>query len=134
MASRAGGAFEVQLAPQQSQEDIGDPTIGRMALDKIFHGDLEATSKGEMLAVRTDIQGSAGYVAIERVRGRLHGRTGTFALQHSGIMTRGTPQLVITVIPDSGTEELAGLAGRMTIDISEGKHSYEFEYTLGDSL
>ena len=104
-----------------------------MALDKQFNGDLEGTSKGQMLAVSTDVQGSAGYVAMERVSGALHGLKGTFALQHTGTMTRGTPQLSITVVPDSGTGELVGLAGTMTINIVDGKHLYEFEYTLAQS-
>jgi hypothetical protein len=104
-----------------------------MALDKQFHGDLEATSKGQMLAVGTDVKGSAGYVAMERVAGTLHGHSGTFALQHSGTMTRGVPQLAITVVPDSGTGQLVGLAGRMTVDLAGGKHSYDFEYTLAQS-
>ena len=131
MTARASGTFEVKLSPQ---EDKGvDPTLGRMSLDKQFHGDLEATSKGQMLTAGTAVQGSAGYVAIERVSGTLKGRSGTFALQHSGTMTRGTPQLTITVVPDSGTGQLAGLAGRMTINIADGKHSYELEYTLAEA-
>lgn len=130
MSTRASGAFEVQVTPQEPEENIGDPTIGRMSLDKNFHGDLEATSRGQMLTAGTHVKGSAGYVAIERVRGVLHGRSGTFALQHSGSMARGTPQLSITVVPDSGTDDLTGLAGRMTIDIIDGKHLYEFEYTF----
>jgi hypothetical protein len=101
-----------------------------MSMDKQFSGDLEGTSKGQMLAAMTDTSGSAGYVAIGRVKGTLHGRSGTFALQHSGTMTRGAPQLIITVVPDSGTDQLAGLGGRMTINIVDGKHSYEFDYTL----
>lgn len=102
-----------------------------MSIDKQFHGDLEATSKGQMLASSgADVKGSAGYVAIEQVVGTLHGRSGTFALQHSGTMTRGTPQLSVTVIPDSGTGELVGLSGRMTINIVDKKHFYELEYTL----
>jgi hypothetical protein len=101
-----------------------------MALDKQFHGDLEATSKGQMLAAMTDVQGSAGYVAMERVKGTIEGRSGTFVLQHSATMTRGAPQLSIVVVPDSGTGQLVGLAGQMTIDIVEGKHFYEFGYTL----
>jgi hypothetical protein len=104
-----------------------------MSIDKQFHGDLEATSKGQMLAISSDVKGSAGYVAMERVTGMLQGRTGTFALQHSGTMTRGVPQLIITVVPDSGTGELVGLSGKMTIDIVDGKHSYDFEYTLEPS-
>jgi hypothetical protein len=109
---------------------VGDPTLGRLALDKQFHGDLEATSKGQMLAAGTEVKGSAGYVAMERVTGTLHGRSGTFALQHSGIMNRGVPQLMITVVPDSGTGQLTGLTGTMTINIVDEKHSYEFEYDL----
>ena len=131
MANRASGTFEVKISPQEDK--TGDPTLGRMSLDKQFHGDLEATSKGQMLTAGTAVQGSAGYVAIERVSGTLKGRNGTFALQHSGTMTRGTPQLTITVVPDSGTGQLAGLAGRMTINIADGKHSYEFEYTLAET-
>jgi hypothetical protein len=101
-----------------------------MALDKQFHGALEATSQGEMLAARTEEKGSAGYVAIERVSGSLQGCKGTFLLQHSGIMDRGEGQLSIVVIPDSGTGELHGLRGRMDIIITDGKHEYELEYTL----
>ena len=101
-----------------------------MLLDKQFHGDLEATSQGQMLAFSSAVKGSAGYVAIEQVSGTLHGRQGTFVLQHNGTMSRGEPRLTITVVPDSGTGELAGLAGTMTIEIVDGKHSYGFEHTL----
>jgi hypothetical protein len=125
----ASGTFEVKMNPQ-TDDRVGDPTVGRMSLDKQFLGPLDAISKGQMLAVSTEVQGSAGYVAIERVSGTLDGRKGTFALQHSGTMTRGTPQLSITVVPDSGTDELTGLAGKMTINIVDGKHFYEFEYTV----
>jgi hypothetical protein len=128
--NHASGSFEVKIIPQPQEEGVGDPSVGRMALDKQFHGGLEAMSRGQMLTAMTDVEGSAGYVAIERVTGTLDGRGGTFALQHSGTMTRGVPQLTITVVPDSGTGELLGLAGRMTIDIADGKHSYDFEYTL----
>lgn len=128
MTSHAGGTFEVKVLPQAAQEDVGDPAIGRMALDKQFHGELLASSKGQMLALRTATPGSAGYVAIERVVGTLGGRSGSFALQHSGIMRRGTPTLVLTVIPDSGTDELAGLHGSMAIVITDGQHFYEFDY------
>lgn len=133
MTKHASGTFEVKMTPQAPEDNVGDPTVGRMSLDKQFHGDLEATSKGQMLAAGTDVKDSAGYVAMERVNGTLHGRKGTFALQHSGTMTRGTPQLSITVVPDSGTGELVGLAGKMTINIVDGKHFYEFEYTLAQS-
>jgi hypothetical protein len=95
-----------------------------MSIDKKFSGDLEATSKGEMLSAMTDVKGSAGYVALERVSGTLHGRNGTFVLQHTGTMTRGAPELSITVVPDSGTGQLVGLASKMTIKIVEGKHFY----------
>lgn len=127
--SHASGTFEVKVTPQAPDEN-GEPSVGRLSLDKQFHGDLEGTSKGQMLAVRSDVEGSAGYVAMERVAGTLAGRRGTFALQHSGTMNRGAPTLVISVVPDSGTGQLAGLAGTMTIDIVEGKHLYTFDYTL----
>jgi hypothetical protein len=126
----ARGPFDVKVIPQKSDDTSQDPSLGRMTLDKQFHGDLEATSKGQMLTAGTLVKGSAGYVAIEKVNGTLHGQRGTFMLQHTGTMTRGTPQLSITVVPDSGTDELAGLAGKMSIIIDGGKHSYEFEYTL----
>jgi hypothetical protein len=104
-----------------------------MALDKRYHGDLDATGLGQMLATRTPVEGSAGYVALERVSGTLGGRRGAFNLQHSGTMTRGAPTLSITVVPDSGSEELTGLAGTLKITIVDGKHSYDFEYTLPDA-
>jgi len=122
----AHGDFEVKLAPQSAP----DAPIGRMSLDKQFHGDLEATSKGEMLAFMTSVKGSAGYVAMEQVTGALIGRNGSFVLQHSGTMAHGSEQLSITVVPDSGTDELKGLAGKMTIIRASGKHSYDFDYDL----
>jgi len=130
VTNHASGTFEVKVTPQAPEENVGDPGVGRLALDKQFHGDLEAASKGQMLAVRTEIEGSAGYVAMERVTGTLQGRTGSFALQHSGTMNRGAPVLTITVVPDSGTGQLAGLAGTMTINVVDGKHLYAFDYTL----
>lgn len=131
MANHASGTFEVKLTPQ-TPEDANSPALARMILDKQFHGDLEGTSKGQMLSAGTSVQGSAGYVAIERVAGTLHGRSGTFVLQHNGLMDRGKPSLSIIVVPDSGTGDLAGLTGRMSIDIADGRHSYEFEYTLAE--
>ena len=104
-----------------------------MTIEKQIHGDLEATSKGQMLTAGTDVKGSAGYVAIERVTGALQGRTGSFVLQHTGTMTRGAFQLTITVVPDSGTGQLAGLTGTMNIIIADGKHSYDFDYTLPEA-
>lgn len=126
----ATGTFDVKLAPQPEQAEGGGTAIGRMTIDKQFHGDLEGTSRGQMLAAGTGVKGSAGYVAVEVVTGTLHGRKGTFVLQHNGVMNRGAPQLSITVVPDSGTGELVGLAGTMMIDIADGNHSYRFEYTV----
>jgi len=122
----ARGTFVVKVKPQASAND----GVDRMSIDKQFQGDLQGSSKVEMLAVSTNVKNSAGYVAMEIVTGTLNGRTGTFALQHSGTMSRGTPQLSVTVVPDSGTGELKGLSGRMSIEIAEGKHSYEFEYSI----
>jgi hypothetical protein len=130
VTTRARGTFEVKLSPQPTSHQVQGAPLGRMSIDKAFHGDLEGTSEGEMLTAATIVEGSAGYVAIERVSGTLGGRRGTFVLQHSGTMTRGAPQLTIAVVPDSGTGELAGLAGTMSISISRGQHSYEFDYTL----
>src|SRR5215469_16289157 len=129
VTGHANGTFEVKLMPQPVEDK--DAGIGRMSIDKQFHGDLEAVSKGEMLSATGNVKGSAGYVAIERVSGTLQGRKGSFVLQHNGVMNRGTPQLNISVVPDSGTDQLAGLTGIMTIKIDEGKHSYEFDYTFG---
>ena len=128
MNSHARGAFDVKTIPQPADDE--GVAIGRLLLDKQFHGDLEATSKGQMLAVRTGVPNSAGYVAMEQVSGTLLGRTGTFALQHSGTMNRGEQELLITVVPDSGTGELEGLSGTMTIIIDAGKHEYDFEFSL----
>jgi hypothetical protein len=130
VTKHATGTFEVKTVPQVPEDNVGDPSVGRLALDKTFHGDLEGTGKGQMLAAGTDVKGSAGYVAMERVTGTLQGLAGSFALQHSGTMTRGVPALSITVVPDSGTGQLAGLAGKLTIEIAGGKHSYDFEYSL----
>jgi len=131
VTAHASGTFEVKLTPQASDEKTEDASLGRMTIEKQFHGDLEGTSKGQMLTAGTGAKGSSGgYVAIEKFSGTLYGRSGSFVLQHSGTMTRGVPQLLITVVPDSGTGQLAGLVGTMTIKIADGKHSYEFEYTL----
>jgi hypothetical protein len=132
MTQHARGPFDVKIAPQKADNPQAENAgIARMSIDKQFHGDLEAASQGEMLAVRTDIANSAGYVAIERVTGSLHGRKGSFVLQHSSTMNRGVPTQGIAVVPDSGSGELSGLDGTMTIVIAEGgKHSYVFDYTL----
>jgi hypothetical protein len=134
MTVHAGGTFEVKLAVQRpDSQEAESAGLGRMSIDKQFHGDLEATSKGEMLSVITEVNGSAGYVAIERVSGTMHGRSGSFVLQHSGTMTRGAPQMCVTVVPDSATGQLLGLAGTMTVKIAEGKHFYELDYTLPET-
>jgi len=130
MATHASGTFDVKATPQAPDQNGADAAIGRFSLDKQFHGDLAGTSKGEMLAVGTAVEGSAGYVAMEKVTGTLNGRTGTFALQHTGTMTRGAAELNVSVVPDSGTGELNGLSGKMEIKITEGKHFYEFNYSI----
>ena len=130
MNRRAQGTFEVKLTPQKSDNaDATGANLGRMSINKQFHGDLEAVSHGEMLSAITEVKGSAGYVAMERVSGALEGRQGAFVLQHSGTMNRGVPEMTVTVVPDSATGDLKGLSGRMTIAIDAGKHSYVFEYT-----
>jgi len=126
MEQIATGEFDVQLTPMGA----ADAAIGGMAISKTFHGDLAATSTGQMLAVRTPVNGSAGYVAMERVSGTLAGRKGTFALQHSGTMDKGAQNLSVTVVPDSATDDLTGLAGSMAINIEGGKHLYTFRYSL----
>jgi hypothetical protein len=124
------GSFDVKLTPQAATPAIESAQLGRQTLDKQFHGDLSAYSLGEMLAAGTAIKGSAGYVAIERVTGTLLGKKGSFVLMHTGIMNRGTPQLTVQVVPDSGTDELIGLTGQMGIQITGGQHVYTFDFTL----
>jgi hypothetical protein len=131
--THARGTFEVKLSPQAPDDPAAGSAVGRMSIDKQFHGDLAAVSKGQMLMAGTAVKGSAGYVALELVSGKLRGRSGTFVLQHTGTMTRGVPQLSVTVVPDSGTGELAGLAGRMDIQIADGRHSYDFEHSLAET-
>jgi hypothetical protein len=126
----ARGEFVVKLAPLAVEGQPEGSRIGRMSIDKSITGDLVATTTGQMLSAMTEVKGSAGYVAIERVDGVLDGRKGTFVLQHTGTMNRGAPSLSVTVVPDSGTGDLAGLVGEFRIIIAEGRHSYEFSYTL----
>jgi hypothetical protein len=133
MTSHASGTFEVKLTPRAPDDSSDQSAIGRMALDKQFHGDLEATSAGQMLAAMSGVKGSGGYVAMERVTGTLQGRRGSFVLQHSGTMNRGAAHLTLTVVPDSGTDELAGLSGSMEIAIEGKQHSYNFSYTIAPS-
>jgi hypothetical protein len=125
----AKGPFDVKLTPQPQAEGLHH---GRMLLDKQFHGDLEAASKGEMLAIRSGTEGSGVYVALERVVGSLGGKEGAFSLAHTGVMDRGAQHLRLFVAPDSGEGELTGLTGEMKIIIEAGKHAYEFDYELAD--
>lgn len=126
MESEASGTFDVKLAPIGA----GESPIGSMSIDKTFHGDLEGGSVGQMLAFRSGAEGSAGYVAMERVTATLAGKRGSFTLQHSGLMDKGAQSLTVVVVPDSGTEELSGLTGTMNIIVSPGRHDYQFRYTL----
>jgi len=126
VSTKITGAFDVKMTPQDDKLNDG---VIRMLIDKQYHGDLEATSKGQMLASGS-AQTSGVYVAIETVTGTLKGQTGSFALHHTGIMTQGKPSLTISVVPGSGTGQLTGIAGQMIINIADGKHFYEFTYTL----
>ena len=132
MTHRASGAFDVKVTPQKPDTQVArSANLGRLTIDKRYHGELEASAKGEMLATQSEVKGSAGYVALERVTGKLHGRSGSFVLQHSATMTRGSAESTIVVVPDSGTGELAGLAGTMRIQVAaDGSHSYQFEFTI----
>jgi uncharacterized protein DUF3224 len=132
MTHHASGPFEVKVTPQKPDTQIArSANLGRLTIDKRFHGDLEASAKGEMLASQSEVKGSAGYVALERVTGKLQGRSGSFVLQHSATMKRGAPESTITVVPDSGTGELTGLTGSMRINVAaDGAHSYEFDFRI----
>jgi uncharacterized protein DUF3224 len=129
MVNHATGTFEVKLTPEEDKTGA-EAVVGRMALDKQFEGDIEGSSKGLMVMIGTAVQGSAGYVALEKVSGSIKGQKGTFYLQHHGIMNRGEGKLLVVVVPDSGTDELTGLAGSLEIKIENGKHYYDFEYTI----
>ena len=130
MSAVARGSFTVEMKPQAEPDSFEGVSLGRMSLNKRFDGELQAVGVGEMLSALTPVKGSAGYVAIERVTGTLHGRAGSFVFQHSGMMNQGAQQLSITVVPGSGTGALAGLAGSFALNIVDGKHLYEFTYTL----
>jgi hypothetical protein len=127
---KAAGSFTVSIKPQHKPDVAPGSSLGRMALEKRFSGELVASGKGEMLTAMTETAGSAGYVAIERVTGVLQGRRGGFVLQHSGTMAHGVQQLVISVVPDSGSDRLVGIEGTLTIRIVDGEHFYEFNYSL----
>jgi Protein of unknown function (DUF3224) len=127
----ASGPFDVKMSPQPADEKTNDPLMGRMTMDKHYHGELEATATGTMLTGGDYKSGSAGYVAMEKVSGTLQGRAGTFMLQHSATLNQGAQQLSITIVPGSGTGQLTGIAGKMDIKMKEGgKHFYDLEYTL----
>ena len=130
MNAIAKGTFTVKLAALAFEGQADASKLGRMSIDKQLAGDLVATTQGQMLSAMTATRGSAGYVALERVDGTLHGRRGSFVLQHTGTMTRGTPALSVSVVPDSGSGELTGLSGDFNIIVADGKHSYEFNYSL----
>jgi hypothetical protein len=132
MTHHASGAFDVKVTPQKPDTQIArTANLGRLTIDKRFHGDLEASGRGEMLAAQTDVKGSAGYVALERVTGKLQGRSGSFVLLHSATMRRGAPESTVTVVPDSGTGELTGITGSMRITVAaDGAHSYEFDFRI----
>lgn len=127
---RATGSFEVSLHPLSNAEVSRDALLGRMLLTKKFDGDLTASARGQMLSAGTTTRGSAGYVAIDHVTGTLDGRKGSFLLQHSGRMNRGVPSLSIMVVPDSGTDELTGITGTLSINIIDGRHFYDFLYSF----
>lgn len=133
MTTQAKGTFDVKVIPQAPDDHAQETGIGKFLLDKKFHGDLDAVSKGLMLASGSPADGSGGYVAMEKVSGMLNGRKGSFALQHNGTMKGGVAEMIVTVVPGSGTEQLAGLEGKMTIIIADGKHSYEFEYGFAET-
>lgn len=127
----ASGTFKVEMKPIDSYPEAKhEMNFGRMSLDKSFNGDLEASSQGEMISFITRTKGSAGYVAIEQVVGALHGKKGSFALQHFGVMHAGDQRLILEVIPGSGTQELKGIEGKMEIDIKDGQHLYRFDYQI----
>jgi expansin (peptidoglycan-binding protein) len=130
MTGHAEGTFDVKTVPLSPDDATAGTTIGRFGLDKQYHGDLEAASKGEMLGAGNPAAGTAAYVAIEQVTGTLAGKSGSFALQHYGTMNQGKFELSVKVVPGSSTGELTGIAGSMTIIVADGKHSYTFDYSL----
>lgn len=130
MSQTAKGTFTVTIQPAAEPDVCDGLSLGRMSLDKVFAGDLVGTGKGQMLTAMTPVKGSAGYVAIERFSGTVHGKAGSFALQHSGVMSVAGQSLAIRVVPDSGSAELTGIAGELAIRIDGGQHFYEFTYTL----
>lgn len=133
MTRRVRGTFEVTLTPLAPDDQGTGATFGRLSIEKRFHGELDGTSHGQMMTASSEVKGSAGYVALERVTGTLQGRAGGFVLQHSGTLSAAGAQLSITVVPDSGSGQLLGLSGSLAIEVVDGKHFYEFDYTLGEA-
>jgi hypothetical protein len=130
---KVSGTFKVTITPLPAEADVGDPSIARMSLHKEFQGELKAIALGQMLAAMSPVKGSAAYVAIDRVTGSLQGRQGSFSLYHCGVMDRGTPQLTVSIVPDSGTDELTGISGNLAIRVEEGQHFYDLEYQLPET-
>ncbi|MEO6392682.1 MAG: DUF3224 domain-containing protein [Pyrinomonadaceae bacterium] len=125
----AKGTFEVKMAPVAADTIAAEAGLGMYSIDKTIRGDLEGTTKGQMMA--TSVEGGSGaYVALEKVTATLNGHKGTFVLVHRGLMNKGAAELTVTVVPDSGTGELTGLTGTFDIKINDGKHLYAFSYTL----
>ncbi|MGA9520483.1 MAG: DUF3224 domain-containing protein [Myxococcaceae bacterium] len=124
------GTFEISMKSEPPYDTVDGVSLGRACFDKRLSGPLQATSVVQMLAARTPVENSAGYVAVERIVGTLEGRSGSFVVVHTGLMNRGEQSLTITIVPDSGTGELAGISGRMNIQIVERQHHYELEYAL----
>ncbi len=134
MAHHCEGTFEVKMAALAAYNTAADSGLARMSLDKTFHGPLTATGCGDFLSAMGSQAGSAGYVALERVTGTLEGRAGSFALMHRGVMNRGVPELLITVVPDSGTQALTGLSGTLSIRVADGTHHYQFDYEIAEAV
>lgn len=132
MTHKASGTFTVKLTPQSGDAYLDGTTLARLTIDKVFQGDLVGSSKGQMMSAVTAMEGSAGYVAIEQVNGTLHGRSGSFVLQHSSTLHRGVPQQSIQVVPDSATGELQGLKGRMVVSRVNAEHHYDFEFEFAE--
>ena len=129
-AQHAAGAFDVKMSPASAPQHEGRTATGRMLLEKQYSGELQASGKGEMLTAMTDTKGSAAYVAIERITGTLNGKAGSFVVQHAGTMRGGDSQLAVTIVPDSGSGELSGISGRMSLKQVDRKHRYEIDYVL----
>lgn len=127
---RATGTFEITMNAQPPYDTAEGTTLGRASFDKTFHGDLQGQGRVEMLSALTSVQGSAAYVALERITGALAGREGSFIVLHTGVMERGKPTLSVTVVPDSASGGLRGLGGKLEIQVIEKQHHYTFDYEI----